>query len=54
MTRKRKIKQDLNMTEHAARLRGIAPNPWDYIRRWFTLLVAGTLLIALGWLALGR
>jgi len=51
---KKPVKQKIDMTEHAARLRAIPVGPWDTLRKVVIWLAAGILLSALGWLALGR
>lgn len=48
------VKQELDMADHAARLRAIPGNPWEIIRGLIIWLAAGVLLFALVWLALGR
>lgn len=54
MSRKKKVKQELNMADHTARLRAIPVDSWYYAKRWMVLLTAGAILTALAWLALGR
>ena len=51
---KKPVKQELDMAEHAARLRAIPLEPWNTLRKVVIWLAAGILLCALGWLALGR
>jgi hypothetical protein len=51
---KKPVKQELDIAEHAAKLRAIPVGPWDTLRKLIIWLAAGILLSALGWLALGR
>lgn len=51
---KKPIKQDLDMAEHANRLRSLSGAPGEMLRSVLIWLAAGIILFALGWLALGR
>ena len=51
---KKPVRQELDMVEHAARLRALPAGPWDVLKKLVIWLAAGILLSALGWLALGR
>lgn len=45
---------ELDMADHASRLRSIPGAPGEMIRQVLIWLAAGILLVALGWLTLGR
>jgi len=51
---KKEVKQELDMAEHASRLRALPGGPWELARSVLIWLAAGIILFALGWLALGR
>ncbi|MCD4812070.1 hypothetical protein K8S19_00030 [bacterium] len=57
-TKKRRLRkpvnQELDMADHASRLRSLPANPWEAARGILIWLAAGVVLFALGWLALGR
>jgi hypothetical protein len=48
------IKQDIDMIEHASRLRALPGGTWEAVRRILVWLAAGVILFTLGWLALSR
>jgi hypothetical protein len=51
---KKPIKQELDMAEHANRMRSLSGSPGDMMRGVLVWLAAGIILFALGWLAIGR
>ncbi|MBN1594850.1 hypothetical protein JW933_02885 [candidate division FCPU426 bacterium] len=51
---KKPFKQELDMVEHASRLRALPGGSWETVRGLFVWLAVGIILSALGWLALGR
>ncbi len=52
--RRREVKQELDMAEHATRLRSIPAGTGEFLRQVLIWIAAGVLLFALGWLALVR
>jgi hypothetical protein len=51
---KHKAVQELDMTEHAARLRSIPGSASEMIKTVLIWVAAGIVLMALAWLTLGR
>jgi hypothetical protein len=47
-------KLELDMAEHSVRLRSIPAGAKEVLRQALVWVAAGILLIALGWMALGR
>jgi hypothetical protein len=52
--RERDVQLELDMADHLTRLRAIPARPQEFIRQVLLWLAAGVLLVALGWLTLGR
>ncbi|MEW6517545.1 MAG: hypothetical protein AB1439_11665 [candidate division FCPU426 bacterium] len=48
------VQQELDLAEHAARLRALPGTPWEALRTLAVWVAAGILMFALAWLALGR
>ena len=48
------LQQELDMVEHAHRMRLLSGTTWDTVKSVLIWLAAGILIFALGWLALGR
>jgi len=47
-------KLELDMTDHAFRLRAIPAGSGEALRQALVWVAAGILLVALGWMAIGR
>lgn len=50
----KQVQLDLDMADHATRLRAIPSSSQDVVRQTLLWIAAGVLLIALGWMAIGR
>jgi hypothetical protein len=50
----RTTKQALDMADHATRLKSLPGSSWESLRQFLIWIAAGIILIALGWLAIGR
>jgi len=48
------VVQELDMVEHASRLRALQPESWEILKKGMAWLAALVLISALAWLALAR